>query len=150
LTPGEGAVKQPTTRQAIVREFLDRVWSAGEIDQCDRFLADKYTICHDPGDPWDGRTLDLAGFKERVRLSREPFPDQRFDVQEWFENDDGVAVTWLWSGTHLGNLPGFPATGKTLTMSGATVYQFDDTNRISGHWQVTDRLGIFRQLQQAR
>ena len=71
-------------------------------------------------------------------------------MQEWFENDDGVAVTWLWSGTHLGDLPGFPATGKTLRMSGATAYQFDNTDRISGHWQVTDRLGIFRQLQQAR
>ena len=141
---------QLTTRQNILTEFLERVWSSGEIDQCDRFLAESYTIRHDPGDPWDGLTLDLARFKERVRLSREPFPDQRFELQEWFENDDSIAVTWLWSATHLGDIPGFPASGKSLKMSGATVYQFDDANRISGHWQVTDRLGIFRQLQQAR
>jgi len=143
-------MNQLTTRQNILREFLDRVWSSGEIELCDRFLADSYTIFHDPGDPWDGRTLDLAGFKERVRLSREPFPDQRFEVQNWFENDDGVAVTWLWSATHTGDFPGFPASGKSLKMSGATAYQFDSANRISGHWQVTDRLGIFRQLQHAR
>lgn len=140
-------MKQLTARQDMLREFLDRVWSSGEIDQCDRFLADNYTIFHDPGDPWDGRTLDLTAFKERVRLSRQPFPDQRFDVQDWFENDAGVAVTWLWSATHLGDFPGFPATGQSLKMSGATVYHFDGTDRISGHWQVTDRLGIFRQLQ---
>ena len=139
---------QFSTRQNILREFIDRVWSSGEIDQCDRFLSHRYTIRHDPGDPWDGQVLDLAGFKERVRLSREPFPDQRFEVQEWFENEAGVAVTWFWSGTHLGDIPGFPASGKSLTMSGATVYQFDGANRISGHWQVTDRLGIFRQLHQ--
>lgn len=140
-------MKQLTPRQEILREFLERVWSSGEIDACDRFLADRYVVEHDPGDPWNGETLDLAGFKERVRLSRAPFPDQRFDVQEWFENADGVAVTWLWSATHLGDFPGFPASGKTLRMSGATVYRFDSADRICGHWQVTDRLGIFRQLQ---
>lgn len=139
---------QLTRRQTIIKEFLDQVWSAGEIDQCDHFLANSYTIRHDPGDDWDGRVLDLAGFKERVRLSREPFPDQRFDVQAWFENGDSVAVTWLWSATHLGDIAGFPASGKTLKMSGATVYQFDSADRICGHWQITDRLGIFRQLQQ--
>lgn len=142
-------MKQLTTRQNILREFLERVWSSGEIEDCGRFLSESYTIRHDPGDPWDGRTLDLAGFKERVRLSREPFPDQRFDVQEWFENDDGVAVMWLWSATHIRDFLGFPASGKSLQMSGATVYQFDSADRISGHWQVTDRLGIFRQLQTA-
>lgn len=143
-------MKKLTTRQSLLKEFLDRVWSSGEIEQSDRFLADSYTIRHDPGDPWDGQTLDLAGFKERARLSREPFPDQRFDVQDWFENDDGVAVTWLWSATHSGDFPGFPASGRTLTMSGATVYGFDSANRITGHWQIADRLGVFRQLQQAR
>jgi hypothetical protein len=33
-------------------------------------------------------------------------------------------------------------------MSGATVYDFDPANRICGHWQVADRLGIYRQLQE--
>jgi len=137
---------QPSTpRQKILAEFLDRVWSGDDIEACDRFLADAYTIAHDPGDPWEGRTLDLDGFKQRVRLSRAPFPDQRFDVQAWFEKGDGVAITWLWSATHLGDLPDFPATGRRLTMSGATVYFFSG-ERLSGHWQVTDRLGIFRQL----
>lgn len=137
---------QPTTkRQTILAEFLNRVWTGGDIEACGDFLADGYRIAHDPGDPWEGRTLDLDGFKERVRLSRAPFPDQRFDVQAWFEADDKIAVTWMWSATHLGDLPDFPATGRRLTMSGATVYFFSG-DRLSGHWQVTDRLGIFRQL----
>lgn len=129
---------------------MDRVWSSGEIDACDQYLAGSYTISHDPGDPWDGRTLTLAEFKERVRFSRAPCPDQRFDILEWFENGDTVAVTWLWSATHQGDIAGFPATGKPLKMSGATVYKFDSANRICGHWQVVDRLWLYRQLQQGR
>jgi predicted ester cyclase len=31
-------------------------------------------------------------------------------------------------------------------MSGATVYDFDENDRICGHWQVTDRFGVCRQL----
>ena len=141
--------RQSSIRQRLLEEFLNQVWSSGDVDQCDRFLADRYTIRHDPGDPWEGRVLDLAGFKERVRLSREPVPDQRFDVQHWFEGDHGVAVTWLWFATHLGDLPGFPASGRSIKTSEATVYDFDSGNRIMGHWQVVDRLGVFRQLQQS-
>lgn len=134
-------------RRRFLTEFLDAVWSRGEIDRSGEFVAADYTILHDPGDPWEGQTLDLSGFKERVRLSRAPFPDQRFDVQQIFDNEDGVAVTWLWSGTHSGDMSDFPATGRRITMSGATAYRFDDAGRLSGHWQVTDRLGVFRQLQ---
>lgn len=137
-------------RQIRLAAFIDRVWSAGEVEAAAAFLADSYTILHDPGDPWEGQTLTLDGFMDRVRRSRAPFPDQRFEVQEWFENAGGVAVTWLWSATHLGDFPGFPATGRRLTMSGATAYRFDAGDRITGHWQITDRLGIYRQLQEAR
>ncbi|MCA8881216.1 MAG: ester cyclase [Rhodobacteraceae bacterium] len=140
----------PTSpRQRRLAEFLDRVWSAGEIAACDRFVAAAYTILNDPGDPWEGQTLDPDGFRDRVRQSRAPFPDQRFDVQDWFENAHSVAVTWLWSATHQGDFPGFPATGRRLTMSGATSYRFDAEDRLTGHWQIADRLGVFRQLQAA-
>lgn len=134
-------------RQKLLGEFLDLVWSRGEVSACDRFIAERYTIHHDPGDPWEGKTLTREEFKDRVRLSRAPFPDQRFAIQQQFEADGAIAVTWLWSGTHLGDMAGFPATGRVLTMSGATSYTFDSADRLCGHWQVTDRLGIFRQLQ---
>jgi len=129
-------------------QFLREVWSEGNVEAADQYVASTYKIHHDPGDPWEHRELDLEGYKERVRLSREPFPDQRFDLQELFEDGNAVVVTWLWSATHAGDIPGFPATGKSIHMSGATVYYFDG-DRFTGHWQITDRLGVFQQLRQA-
>lgn len=129
----------------ILTRFLWEVWNQGDIDAADRYLAPKYTIHHDPGDPWHQQELDLAGFKDRVRRSRAPFPDQYFELQELFAEGDAVIATWLWSGTHRGDLPGFPASGKRITMSGATVYYFEE-DRICGHWQITDRLGVLQQL----
>jgi predicted ester cyclase len=131
----------------LLTRFLAEVWSGGDIEAADRYIAAKYRIRHDPGDPWDGQELDLHGYKERVRLSRAPFPDQCFTVQEMLAEGGTVAVTWLWSATHQGDIPGFPATGRPVRMSGATLYYLDG-GRLSGHWQITDRLGVFMQLRQ--
>jgi hypothetical protein len=48
----------------------------GNIEAADKYVASRYVIHHNPGDPWDGKTLDFVGYKERVKLSRAPFPDQ--------------------------------------------------------------------------
>jgi steroid delta-isomerase-like uncharacterized protein len=129
----------------ILTRFIQEVWTEGNVDASDRYIASAYTIHHDPGDPWEGQTLNLEDYKERVRLSRAPFPDQRFAIHGLFEDGNAVVMTWLWEGTHLADLPGFPASGKKITMSGATVYYLDG-ERLTGHWQIVDRLGVYRQL----
>jgi predicted ester cyclase len=146
----EPTIDAQSRRKALLAEFLEHVWNCGDAGACDRFIADAYTLHHDPGDPWDGRTLDLAGYKQRLAISRAPFPDQRFELQAMLEDGDTIAIPWLWSATHAGDLPGFPATGKRVTMSGATLYVFDADDKLTGHWQITDRLGVYQQLQQNR
>ena len=135
-------------RKNRLLEFIERVWNDGDVEAGAEFIGPAYAIHHDPGDPGEGQTLDLAGFKDRVRKSRAPVPDQRFAIQEIYENESSVAIMWLWQGTHTGDIAGFPVTGKTLHMSGATVYTFEG-DRITGYWQIADRLAIFRQLQSA-
>lgn len=136
-----------SARKQRLVAFIRAVWDKGDVDAADDYVAERYTIHHDPGDPWDGRTLDISGFKDRVVRSRAAFPDQAFAIQALVEQGDAVVMTWLWSATHSGDLPAFPATGKTVRMSGATVYVFDPADRLTGHWQITDRLGVFQQLQ---
>jgi steroid delta-isomerase-like uncharacterized protein len=134
-----------STLQRAVGILLDAVWSRGELSAADEVIADAYTIFHDPGDPWEGKTLDLAGYKARVEASRAPFPDQRFFVEAMLADDAQVMVTWRWRGTHRGAVAGIPATNRLIEMTGATLYPFKD-GRVVGHWQVVDRLGVFQQL----
>ncbi len=133
-------------KKNILKSFIQKVWNEGNIDAIPEYIADKYKVIHDPGDPWNGMDLDIAGFQNRVATSREPIPDQQFDIQEMYENHNSVCITWLWSGTHLGAISGIPPSGKKVQMSGATVYYFEN-NKITGHWQIADRLGVFQQLQ---
>ncbi|MEO8927717.1 MAG: ester cyclase [Caulobacteraceae bacterium] len=134
-------------RKERLAHFVHEVWDCGREEAVERYLASSYTLHHDPGDPWEGRVLDLDEYKTRLRVSRAPFPDQQFEIQRLCSDGDTVIMTWLWRATHLGDFPGFPATGEVIRMSGATAYLFDSADRLSGHWQITDRLGVFQQLQ---
>ena len=133
-------------RKKLLASFIEEVWSQGRSEACDDFIGENYTIRHDPGDPWDGQTLRRDRFKERVRISRAPFPHQRFTLVSILEEGDVVVIAWTWTGSHKADIAGFAATGARLTMSGMTLYDFDAEKRIRGHWQVADRLGVFQQL----
>jgi predicted ester cyclase len=137
----------PLGTKELLRQLIEEVWNAGNVDASDLYIASAYTIRHDPGDPWEGQELDLAGYKERVRVSRAPFPDQCFSIEDLLADGDKVCMTWNWRATHLGDIPGFPATGNVIWMSGATVYYVED-RCFTGHWQIADRLGVYTQLRQ--
>ena len=125
--------------------FFDIVWNSGQVDSLERFVAPAYTIRSDPGDHWDGATLTRKEFAERVRLSRAPFPDQRFEIADILVDGARIVADWRWRGTHLDALPGFPASGRSVKTSGLTIYDFED-GLLRGHRQQTDRLAVLQQL----
>ncbi len=127
--------------------FLSDVWSQGRLDTIPRYVGDRYQIHHDPGDPWEGHILDPDGFRDRVATSRAAAPDQVFTPVSMLRDGPRIAVSWTWRGTHLGDLPGFPASGQEIAMSGLTIYDFDGWDMLAGHWQIADRLGVALQLQ---
>lgn len=133
------------TNKALLLQFMDEIWNRGDFTHLDTFLAPKYTIHQDPGDPWEFQTLDLATFKDRVNSLRNLFPDLHFTVNEAIAEGDKVAISWQFQGTHKGNIRELQATGKQVKVLGLTIYYFDD-KKIRGHLQVVDRLGFFEQL----
>jgi steroid delta-isomerase-like uncharacterized protein len=98
----------------------------------DTYVSPQYTIKHDPGDAWDGQTLDRTTFQQRVLYSRNAFPDLNFAIQEMVEEGEQVVVFWIMSGTHNGDLPNLPATGRAFSISGITIYYFD-SDKLCGH-----------------
>ncbi|WP_127111660.1 ester cyclase [Shimia sediminis] len=132
-------------RKSILAEFIQKTWNDGDVSAVPDFLARRYTIHSDPGDPWEGQTLDIPGFQDRLVKSRAAAPDQRFECVDMIAEGDRIAMTWRWSGTHLGDLPGLPASGAPIRMTGITVYYFQG-NRLCGHWQNADRLSVYQQI----
>ena len=135
----------PAAMKAHVADFFDVVWNRRDVSRLEDYIAPLYAIRSDPGDPWDGRTLTRAEFAERLTISCAPFPDQQFEIVEMVAEEHRVAVDWRWRGTHLADLPGFPASGRIVTISGITIYDFE-AGLLRGHRQQADRLSVLRQL----
>jgi steroid delta-isomerase-like uncharacterized protein len=134
-----------TTNEIMVSELYGRVWSDGDYSAVERLIAQQYTIHSDPGDAWEGLSIDRRGYVERARFSRDAFPDLAFEMHDLVAAGDRVAVRWSAAGTQLGALPGLPASGRRLRFSGQTIYELKN-GWIAGHWQLIDRLGFAQQL----
>jgi steroid delta-isomerase-like uncharacterized protein len=74
------------------------------------------------------------------------FPDFKIEVQSFFASSDHVCIESLLSGTHTGNIPGFPpATGKSFSVRGAHICQLREGKacRVSDYY---DMASVMRQL----
>ena len=65
-------------------------------------------------------------------------PDLKVEVTSRFGSGDKAAAEWKMSGTHTGNLPGMPATGKTFSLRGVSTFQLQGSrvNRCSDYWDL--------------
>jgi len=124
---------------------MEAIWNQGNYEQIETFVAPEYTIRHDPGDQWEGQTLDHATFKERVQYSRNAFPDLKFTILDMVAEGNKVTASWTMSGTQQGELAGAPASGRPLNTTGITIYDFEN-GKVRGHWQAYDRLTAVAQL----
>lgn len=134
-----------TENEKTLREFFEQVWNKGDLDVVDEYLAPEYTIHSDPGDPWDGQILNREEFKNRLKVSRIPFPDINFEIIDLIAHGDRVAVSWTMRGTNTGPIADHEATGRSIEAQGLTIYYFE-AGKIAGHWQVVDRLAVVQQL----
>ncbi len=66
-------------------------------------------------------------------------PDFKVELKSRFATGDWAAAEWSMSGTHKGDLPGMPATGKTFSLRGASVFQLrgEKVARCSDYWDMT-------------
>ena len=131
----------PDAGKALVSDLYRLVFTEGDYPSIDRLVAERYTIHSDPGDPWEGQTLDRKTYLERIRYSRKAFPDLRFVLHEMVAAGDRVAVRWSAVGTQEGDLGELPSTLKRRPFGGQTIYELQ-AGRVAGHWQLVDRPGV--------
>lgn len=133
------------SKKEVLSLFMEQIWNRGDFQLIEKLVSPSYEIVEDRGDPWEGQVLDHDTFAQRVRYSREAFPDLRFDIQHMVEEGDRVVAKWVMSGTHLGDLPQLPATGSAFSVAGMTIYQFK-SGQVTGHIQVFDQMAFLMQI----
>jgi predicted ester cyclase len=77
--------------------------------------------------------------------ARAAFPDLHYTIEAVIGDGEMVAVLYSWQGSHLSSLGDVPATGRTVSATGAIVCRVTG-GRIVEQWDIDDRLDVMEQL----
>jgi steroid delta-isomerase-like uncharacterized protein len=132
-----------TTEQnkAVVRDFIDALFTRGDLGAVDQYLAQDF-LNHDPP---VGVTPDAEGMRAAGAMFRTGFPDWHSDLHDLIAEGDIVVERFTASGTHRGEAMGVAPTGKVVSLAGINIFRVQD-GRIVERWGRLDELGLFRQL----
>jgi steroid delta-isomerase-like uncharacterized protein len=128
--------------EAVVRSIFEDVFNRGDHSLVSRLYTEDL-IGFDPAYPGE---LKIEHLLQLLSIYREAFPDLHYTVEDVIcEGDRAAAVRWTATGTQRGAMPGFPATGRKVNISGISICHFKD-GRVNRVWQSWDNLGFFKQL----
>jgi steroid delta-isomerase-like uncharacterized protein len=127
--------------EGLIREWAD-AWSKHDTERLLALFTDDVE--------YEDVTFGVVNHgKEELRAFAEGFyvvsPDMTFDLTSTTIAGDRAAMEWVASGTHAGDLPGMPATGKRYEFRGATVVELagGKIRRNADYW---DFATLMRQL----
>ena len=133
------------TNKNLLNDFMQEVWNQGGFSNLDNFVNEQYHVSQDEYDPWSNQVIDHKVFKQRVLYSRNGFPDLNFDIQQMTGDESCIAIRWIMSGTHKGDLPMLTATGRSFSVAGMAFYHFEN-GKLSGHSQCFDQFSFIKQM----
>lgn len=66
------------------------------------------------------------------------FPDVTFELRSCFANGTSGGGEWIMRGTHTGDLPGMPTTGRRIEVRGASIFEFAGAKirRCADYWDM--------------
>ena len=127
--------------KAIVRDFIDALFTEGDLNAPARFLSPDF-VNHDP--PF-GVSPDAEGMRAAGAMMRAGFPDWHSELHELIAEGDLVVERFTASGTHKGEIMGVAPTGQEVQLRGINIFRVAN-GRITEGWTRIDELGVLRQL----
>jgi steroid delta-isomerase-like uncharacterized protein len=125
----------------IVTEFIDGLFSRGDLGAVDAYLSDDF-VNHDP--PF-GVSADREGMRAAGASFRAAFPDWRSELHFLIAEEDLVAEHFTARGTHRGEIMGVAPTGREVSLRGINIFRVQH-GRITERWGRLDDLGFLQQL----
>lgn len=116
--------------KAIVRRFHE-LFDQGDIVGIESLFAPDCVV-YQPGMP----PLNLEGFRQMETLFATAFADHQTILDDVVAEGDKVYARETWSGTHVGDFNGIPATGKRIQIGVMTM------DRIVGG-KIVEHRGMF-------
>lgn len=123
------------------RRIFEEVWNRRNLAIIDELMAPDY-VHHDVLSP---EAFGLEGYKQFANGYLSAFPDLRMTIHDEIVTGDTIVTRWTATGTHHGDLPGVPRTGKKISVTGITIAKLRNGKFVES-WNNWDALGMLRQL----
>jgi steroid delta-isomerase-like uncharacterized protein len=134
-------MSDPTTNKALVAEFIDALFTNGDLDAVDRYLAPDF-VNHDP---FPCFAPDREGMRQTGQVFRQAFPDWHSQLEALIAEGDLVTERFTARGTHRGEIMGVSPTGHEVVLAGINIFRVQDSKLVE-RWGRTDDLGFLQQL----
>lgn len=131
----------PENMQALF-DLLIEIWNTGNTAR----IAEVFSAQVKRMKP--GLTEPITGIESVVAELAEiysAFPDFHLHVVSHSFAGDQMVIEWVTTGTHKGVYMGIPATGRVVTLSGATLSRLEN-NRIVDDRRYYDTFSMLQQL----
>jgi steroid delta-isomerase-like uncharacterized protein len=125
--------------KAVARSFFEDVLDQGKLEDYAKSHAPDF-VAHS-----EGHKATLEEDMTAAREQRKALPDMRVKVNQIVAEGELVSVYWTASGTNTAAGWGIPATGKSVTASGMTLFRFE-RGLIQEEWSVFNMYSILKQL----
>jgi steroid delta-isomerase-like uncharacterized protein len=111
------------------------LWSAHDIDRLLRLFTEDVLYEDVTMGVVNRGSAQLRVFAEGFLSG---FPDITFELRSSFANGACGGAEWVMRGTHEGDLPDMPATGRRVDLRGASIFEFngDKIRRCSDYWDM--------------
>ena len=108
--------------KTIVTDFIGALFTKGDLDAVDDFLAEDFVN----NDPPFGASADREGMRTAGAMFRSVFPDWHSDLHLLVAEGDLVVELFTATGTHTGSdLMGVAATGRSVRLPGINIFRIE-------------------------
>ncbi len=130
--------------KAIVMRNYEEIWNQRKYDVADEVVDENFKD-HPPTRFFDVGLIGPASLKEAASHFHEAFSDFQDRKEKVIAEGDRVVYMGTISGTHDGELFGFPATGNKMEVRGVNFFRLAN-GKIVERWGQFDVLTMMQQL----
>jgi steroid delta-isomerase-like uncharacterized protein len=129
--------------KSLIRRYYCELWNAWSLAALEELISPDIVFRGSIGMTVTG----IEEFKQYVNRIRSAFPDFHNHIDELIGEGDKVVARLTYTGTHRGELFGYPATGKKIGYQGVGIFQFREGKIVSG-FVLGDTESLKRQIAQ--
>ena len=105
----------------IIRRYFEGWANHGDTTVAEELIATNVTLHNPPA-----ILHSLAEYKQGMAVFHTAFPDLRFTIEDVVAEGEKVVVRWTLHATHAGEYQGHAPTGKTITVTGISLFRLAD------------------------